>query len=83
MKTGEGKILAFRDFYVDIDLKIVLSHQKIKKVAQVPNHAWHGGRKICLLPGISPSASEWEESPTSQSLANAIAMNRRELAQYF
>lgn len=37
MKTS-GEKLAFRDFYVEIDLKIVLSHRKIKEIAQVPNH---------------------------------------------
>lgn len=39
-KSGEK--LTFRDFYVEIDLQIVLSHRKIKEIVQVPNHGMAG-----------------------------------------
>lgn len=61
--NGEGEKLAFRDLYVEVDLKIVLSHPNQRDFRS--SQPQHGSKRRHLVLGIYPSALEWEEGHTS------------------
>lgn len=78
---AKGEKQAFRDFYVEVDLKIVLSYPNQRDFRS--SQPQHGRKRRPLVPGIPPGHLSGRRAVPPEVLANAIAVNRRELAQLF